>query len=123
MQCGGIGTDRNLFVQFVLEIILEDANDAGQLETREDDLCFGAEPRALRSKGGRIPPDGARFILNLGITAADKKRTLKLLERQREGKANAGEREELESYVQADNLLSILKAQAILELDKAGQEP
>jgi hypothetical protein len=79
--------------------------------------------RALRSKGGRIPPEGARFILNLGITAADKKRTLKLLERQREGRANAGEREELEAYVQADNLLSILKAQAILALEKAGQEP
>ena len=79
--------------------------------------------RELRSKGGRILPEGARFILNLGITAADKKRMLKLLERKREGRDNADEREELESYVQADNLLSILKAQAILALEKAGQEP
>ena len=79
--------------------------------------------RALRLKGRRIPAEGARFILNLGISAADKKRTLKLLERQREGTASAGEREELESYVEADNLLSILKAQAILALEKAGQAP
>ena len=79
--------------------------------------------RALRMKGRRIPPEGARFILNLEISAADKKRTIKLLERQSEGRANAGDREELESYVQADNLLSILKAQAILALEKAGQEP
>jgi hypothetical protein len=33
------------------------------------------------------------------------------------------EREELESYIQADNLLSILKAKALLALKKAGQEP
>jgi hypothetical protein len=79
--------------------------------------------RALRLKGEPIPPEGARFILSLGISAADRKRTLKLLERQREGTANALDREELESYVQADNLLSILKAQAILAIQQAGQEP
>jgi hypothetical protein len=79
--------------------------------------------RALRMKGQRIPPEGARFLLNLGISSADKKRTLKLLERHREGRASARDREELESYVQADNLLSILKAQAILALEEAGQEP
>jgi hypothetical protein len=79
--------------------------------------------RALRSKGQRIPPEGARFILNLAISAADRKRTLKLLDRQREGIAKAGDRDELESYVQADNLLSILKAQALLALENAGQEP
>jgi len=79
--------------------------------------------RALRSKGGDVPPEGARFILDLGITEDDKKRTLELLARQQEGRITAQEREELESYVQADNVLSILKAQAILALKKAGQEP
>jgi len=70
-----------------------------------------------------VPPEGARFILDLGIAEDDKKRTLELLAKQQEGRITAQEREELESYVQADNMLSILKAQAILALKKAGQEP
>jgi hypothetical protein len=79
--------------------------------------------RALESKGGNVPPEGARFILDLGITEDDKKRTLDLLAKQQEGRITAQEREDLESYVQADNMLSILKAQAILALKKVGQEP
>jgi hypothetical protein len=79
--------------------------------------------RALRSKGGDVPPEGARFILDLSITDDDKRRALELLAKQQEGGINAREREELESYVEADNMLSILKAQAILALKKAGQEP
>ena len=79
--------------------------------------------RALESKGGNMPPEGARFILDLGITEDDKKRTLELLAKQQEGRITAQERKDLESYVQADNMLSILKAQAILALKKAGQEP
>jgi hypothetical protein len=79
--------------------------------------------RALQSKGKDLPPEGARFILDLGIMEDDKKRALELLAKQQEGPITAQEREELESYVQADNMLSILKAQAILALKKAGQEP
>ena len=79
--------------------------------------------RALESKGADVPPDGARFILDLGIREEDKQRALALLAKQQRGKITAQEREELESYVQADNILSILKAQAILALKKAGQEP
>jgi hypothetical protein len=79
--------------------------------------------RALEAKGGEVPPEGARFILSLGIRDQEKKRTLDLLERQQQGAITAEERDELESYIQADNLLSILKARAILALRKAGQEP
>jgi hypothetical protein len=79
--------------------------------------------RALEIKGGNVPPEGARFILDLGIREEDKKRTLELLAKQQRGKITAEEKDELESYVQADNMLSILKAQAILALKKAGQEP
>jgi hypothetical protein len=79
--------------------------------------------RALELKGGHVPPEGARFILDLVIREEDKTRTLKLLTKQQEGRITAAERDELESYVEADNLLSILKAQAILALKKAGQEP
>ncbi|MGE3819996.1 MAG: hypothetical protein AB7I30_11200 [Isosphaeraceae bacterium] len=70
-----------------------------------------------------MPPEGARFILNLGIREQDKQRTLDLLTRQQEGRITAEERAELDSYIQADNVLSILKAKALLALKNAGQEP
>jgi hypothetical protein len=79
--------------------------------------------RALQVQGGDVPPDGARFILALGIRAEDKERMLELLAKQQRGGITAEEMGDLESYVQADNLLSILKAQAILALKKAGEEP
>ncbi len=79
--------------------------------------------RALEAKGGEMPPDGARFILNLGIRDEDKRRALDLLAKQQEAPLTAEEGEELESFVQADNVLSILRAQALLALKKAGQQP
>jgi hypothetical protein len=79
--------------------------------------------RDLKSKGGRMTPEAARSILDLGINSAHKKRALRLLEKQREGTISPAEGAELESYVQADNVLSILKARAILALQAAGQEP
>ncbi len=79
--------------------------------------------RALEVKGGEVPPEGARFILDLGLREQDKKRMLDLLAKQQQGEMPDEEREELESYIQADNLLSILKAKALLALKKAGQEP
>ncbi len=79
--------------------------------------------RALEVKRGGFPPEGARFILGLGIKDADKKRMLKLrAQQQQNGRITAEELIDLESYVQADNLLSILKAHAILALKKAGQK-
>jgi hypothetical protein len=79
--------------------------------------------RALQTNGGIVPPEGAAFILNLGIRDDDKKRALELLTKQQEGRITADEHEELEAYVQADNTLSILKAHAILALEQAGQKP
>jgi hypothetical protein len=79
--------------------------------------------RSLQSKGGDMPPAGARFILELGINEDDEKRTLELLAKQQAGQISTREKEDLESYIQADNILSILKAHAIVALRKAGQEP
>jgi hypothetical protein len=70
-----------------------------------------------------VPSEGARFNLSLGIRDEDKKRTLDLLAKQQQGRLADDERHELESYIQADNVLSILEARAILALKKAGQEP
>ena len=79
--------------------------------------------RALLSKGGNVPAEGARFILDLGISDVDKNLSLELLAKQQKGRITDDEMEELESYVQADNILSILKAHAILALKRAGKEP
>jgi hypothetical protein len=79
--------------------------------------------RALELKSGNVPPDGARFILSLGIREVDKERMLELLAKQQRGKITGEELEELESYVQADSILSVLRAKAILALKKAGEEP
>jgi len=78
--------------------------------------------RALDVKNREMPPEGARFILNLGIRDEDKKRTLDLLSRQQQGHLTAEENEELASYIEADNILSILKAKALVALKRAGQE-
>lgn len=79
--------------------------------------------RALETKGGVVPPEAARFLLSLGIRDQDKQRMLELLREQQEGRLTGEERDELESYIQADTVLSLLRAKAILALKQAGQEP
>jgi hypothetical protein len=79
--------------------------------------------RALELKSGHVPPAGARFILSLGIREEDKERMLELLAKQQRGKITDEEAQELETYVQADSILSVLKAKAIVALKKAGEEP
>jgi hypothetical protein len=79
--------------------------------------------RALDLEGGHLPPEGARFVLGLGIKEEDKKRMLELLAKQQRGQITPGERADLESYVEADNILSIWRAQAMLALKRAGQKP
>ena len=48
---------------------------------------------------------------------------LELLAKQQRGQITPGERADLESYVEADNILSIWRAQAMLALKRAGQKP
>ena len=79
--------------------------------------------RALETSSRDVPPEAARFLLGLSICEEDRERMLKLLTKQQRGKITAAEREDLESYVEADNVLSILRAQALLALKRAGQKP
>ena len=79
--------------------------------------------RALEMRGGELPPEGARFILGLAIGEEDQERMLELLAKQQRGEITSAEREDLDSYVEADNVLSILRAQAILALQRAGRKP
>ena len=62
-------------------------------------------------------------ILDMDVSEDDKTRTLELLAKQQEGRITVEETEELESFIRVDNLLSVLKAEAILALKKAGQGP
>jgi hypothetical protein len=78
--------------------------------------------RALEISGGEMPPEGARFVLGLGIRQEDRERMLELLAKQQRGEITAGEREDLGSYIEADNVLSVLRAQALLALKRAGQK-
>jgi hypothetical protein len=79
--------------------------------------------RALETRSGEVPPEVARFLLGLSIREEDRERMLELLAKQQRGEITAAEREDLESYVEADNVLSILRAQALLALKRAGQKP
>jgi hypothetical protein len=79
--------------------------------------------RALETKAGDVPPEAARFLLGLRIREEDRERMLELLAKQQRGDITAAEREDLESYVEADDVLSILRAQALLALKRAGQKP
>ncbi len=79
--------------------------------------------RALEAKGDGMPPDGARFILSLGIREADRLRCLELLERNREGSITEEAKGELDAYIEAHNILSLFKATALRALKRAGQNP
>ena len=77
--------------------------------------------RALELRDGHFTSEGARFVLGLSIREDDRERMLELLAKQQRGEITPGEREDLASYIEADNVLSVLKAQALLALKRAGQ--
>lgn len=79
--------------------------------------------RALQSGRQPMSPEGARFILDLDIREDDRRRALELSAKQQDGQISEEERSELESYVEADNVLSVLRASALLALKQAGQMP
>ena len=78
--------------------------------------------RALETSGREMPPEGARFVLGLGIREEERRRMLELLTKQQQEEITPAEREDLEAYIQADNVLSILKARALLALKRSGQK-
>ncbi len=79
--------------------------------------------RALEIKRGSRAVEGARFILDLDIRSEDKARAADLLRRRQEGTLSPEELEELASYIEADDVLSILRAKALAVLKEAGGAP
>ena len=94
-------------------------------------LNLGIKELGPGSKRGQAPlperPEGcfAQRCLTPFSTRpeSDKKQFLNLLAKNQKGQITAEELDDLESYVQPDNILSILKAHAALALKRAGQEP
>lgn len=76
--------------------------------------------RALEFKRGAGSVEGARFILDLDIRSEDKARASDLLRRRQQGTLSPAEEEELASYIEADDVLSILRAKALAVLKEAG---
>ena len=79
--------------------------------------------RALEIKGGKVTPEGAPIHPRAGHPRGRQEAAAQAPGETTKGADHRRGRDELESYVQADQILSILRAQAILALKKAGQEP
>jgi hypothetical protein len=68
--------------------------------------------RLLGDEDGRLPPEIARYVLNLGFGEADKARMHDLALRNQDDALSPAEKEELFAYAKAGSLLSILKSKA-----------
>jgi hypothetical protein len=91
--------------------------------SRRENTSAAILTRAIDLKSGGMPPEGARYILSVTIRDKDKKRALELLAKQQQGMITSAQKDTLSAYIQADNILSILKAKAILALRNAGLKP
>ncbi|MGP0069866.1 MAG: hypothetical protein ACLQGP_40475 [Isosphaeraceae bacterium] len=68
--------------------------------------------RVLCNEDGLLSPEVARYILDRGFTDQDKARMHDLAVRNQEGILSPAEREELFAFVNAGDMLGILKSKA-----------
>ena len=68
--------------------------------------------RVLGNGEGPLPPQVARYMLNLGFSDRDKARMHGLAVRNQDDALSAPEKEELLAYAKAGSLVSILKSKA-----------
>lgn len=68
--------------------------------------------RVLGNEGRQLPPDLARYILDLGFSERDKARMHELAVRNQEDALSPAEKDELSAYGKAGDLLAILKSRA-----------
>jgi hypothetical protein len=68
--------------------------------------------RLLRAEEGDLPPDLARYLLNLGFPAPDQERFAALSARAQEGTLSPDEQAELDGYLHVNDLLAILQSKA-----------
>jgi hypothetical protein len=74
--------------------------------------------RLIQPKNGSFPEAAAREILAINFTDADKARMHELAQRNGEGKLSASEKEELDAFILAADVLALLHAKARRSLKK-----
>ena len=68
--------------------------------------------RLIQPTNGTFSQEAARGILSLGFSDADKTRMHELAQRNGEGGLSPAERDELETYIRAADILALLHAKA-----------
>lgn len=74
--------------------------------------------RVLRPERGDMPPETAKWALDVDFDPTDRERITALYEKAREGTLSAEEDAELEDYGDVGRLLEMLRAKAIASLQK-----
>jgi hypothetical protein len=65
-----------------------------------------------------MPPEAARFLLELGLSAADQKRMMDLSAKASAGTLSDTEGQEIDTYLLAADLLTILHSRARMALSR-----
>jgi hypothetical protein len=79
----------------------------------------GILERIVQPKTGGFSPEHARYVLSLTFPKASINRYLKLSEKAQQGTLSSGEEAELDDYLNANTLLSILQSKARASLKKS----
>jgi hypothetical protein len=74
--------------------------------------------RIIEADGRQLPPDVARFFLNLSLTQLDQDRIGFLSEKANEGELTPEERDELAAYVLVGDFLSLIQIRARTAIKK-----
>jgi hypothetical protein len=81
-------------------------------------VSSGLFERIVNPKVGRFSPELAQHVLSLSFPKRSIKRYLKLSAKAQAGTLSAAEEAELDDYLSADTLLSVLKSKARRSLKK-----
>lgn len=79
-------------------------------QTRESETTILA--RLFSDRLGQLPPEMARYILDIDYNDRDKARLHDLVVRNQDDDLNPAEKEELVAFINAGSMLSILQARA-----------
>ncbi|MEO6811797.1 MAG: hypothetical protein ABI353_22035 [Isosphaeraceae bacterium] len=79
--------------------------------------------RVIEPGRATLGPEAARSLLALSFCEADRTRVEDLTSRNQQGLLTECERAELEEYIRANDVLSLLKLKARLSLERARSAP
>jgi hypothetical protein len=90
-------------------------------ETRESETTILA--RLFSDRLGQLPPEMARYILDIDFNDRDRARLHELVVRNQDDDLTPAEKEELVAFVNAGSMLSILQARARRMLGVKAEKP